>query len=142
MDHIHWQPGWVERSQDEKDRMTEAVHALDRWIFEGGHSRTYPGRVARADTLIWLDLPVGLRFARVLWRGLRWQGRSRPDLPDGCTERFGPETLPFWQFIWLTRATARLPLLAILADAPPHLRVIHLRRPGEVRAFLAGLTPG
>jgi adenylate kinase family enzyme len=139
MDHIHWQPGWVERSKDDKDRLTEVIHARARWIFEGGHSRTYGSRVARADTLIWLDLPVGLRFRRVLWRSVRWWGRSRPDLPAGCIEQFGPETLPFWRFIWRTRASARQPLLAILAAPPVHLQIVHLRHPRAVAAYLAGL---
>ncbi len=138
MDHIHWQSGWVERPKDEKDRLTEAVHALDRWIFEGGHSRTYPGRIARADTLIWLDMPVTLRFRRVLWRSLRWRGQTRPDLPDGCIERFGPETLEFWRFIWRTRTSARQRILTITQDPPAHLTIIHLRRPAEVGAFLSG----
>lgn len=136
MDHIHWQSGWMEREQAEKTRLCEEIHARDRWIFEGGHSRTYPGRVARADLLIWLDLPVGLRFRRVIWRSLRWWGRTRPDLPEGCVERFGPETLPFWRYIWRTRRSARRPVLAILAAPPAHLRIVHLRSPKEVRAWL------
>ena len=60
MDHIHYASGWVERSKAEKTRLTREVHALDEWIFEGGHSTTYPERVARADTLIWLDVPVAV----------------------------------------------------------------------------------
>ena len=58
LDQHYWQPGWVERSRTEKDRLTREVHARERWIFEGGHSRTWPERMARADTLIWLDVPL------------------------------------------------------------------------------------
>ena len=70
IDRIHWQPGWVERSRDEKDRLTRAVHARETWIFEGGHSRTWPERLARADTLIWLDVPLPRRLWRVLRRAV------------------------------------------------------------------------
>src|SRR5690242_12642695 len=52
IDHIHWMPGWVERPAAEKSRLCRQVHARERWIFEGGHSATWPERVARADTLI------------------------------------------------------------------------------------------
>ena len=58
IDHIHWQSGWVERPGPEKDRLCADVHAQDKWIFEGGHSTTWPERLDRADTLIWLDLPL------------------------------------------------------------------------------------
>lgn len=41
IDTIHWQPGWVERSFDEKTRLCREVEARDQWIFEGGHSATW-----------------------------------------------------------------------------------------------------
>ncbi len=126
MDHIHWKSGWIERDSDEKSALTHAVHIQDRWIFEGGHSRTYPERVSRADTFIWLDLPVTLRLARVLRRSLRYRGQTRPDLPEGCPEQINGQTLEFIAFIWRTRKTARAKLAAIADAPPPHLKVIHL----------------
>ncbi|MGL5012325.1 MAG: AAA family ATPase [Paracoccaceae bacterium] len=142
MDHIHWQSGWVERERAEKIRLAGEIEARDSWVFEGGLSATYANRVARADTLIWLDLPVGLRLWRVLKRSVRWWGRSRPDLPEGCNEEFGPQTLPFWAFIWRTRQTSRERLLQIVAAPPGHLRVVHLRRVRAVRAFLESVPRG
>ncbi|MDX8354683.1 AAA family ATPase [Cognatiyoonia sp. IB215182] len=140
MDQIHWKSGWVERSTDEKSTMCHAVHMQDEWIFEGGHSRTYAERVARADTFVWLDLPVVLRQWRVFRRTLQGYGQSRPDLPDGCPERFNKETLEFWRFIWRTRHTARAKLAAIAAN-PGHLTVHHLQTRSQVAAFIANL-PG
>ncbi|MEP4274855.1 MAG: DNA topology modulation protein FlaR, partial [Roseibium sp.] len=93
MDKIHYRPGWVERTRAEKDKLSREVHATDRWIFEGGHSSTYADRVARADTFIWLDVPVGRRMFRVLKRSLQYRGQTRPDLQDGCPEQFNRQTL-------------------------------------------------
>jgi adenylate kinase family enzyme len=132
MDLIHWQPGWVERDRAEKDRLTRAVHAEDAWIFEGGHSRTYDERAARADTLIWLDLPVGLRLWRVVRRWLTWWGRTRPDLPEDCPERLDPE---FIRFILRTRSSARARIGRVVAEHP-QLEVHRLRSPREVQQFL------
>ncbi|MGB3409246.1 MAG: AAA family ATPase, partial [Jannaschia sp.] len=42
IDRIHWKPGWIERSRAEKTRLCEEVHSQDAWIFEGGHSATWP----------------------------------------------------------------------------------------------------
>lgn len=136
MDRIHWQPGWVERDPAEKLRLVAEVHARPRWIFEGGHSATWPARLARADTLIWLDLPVGLRLRRVLWRNLSRFGRARPDLPDGCPERISPA---FLRYIWRTRQSGRARAEGLFASAPGTKARHVFRRPAEVARYLAAL---
>ena len=132
MDRIHWKPGWEPRSSAEKDRMTRAVPARDAWIFEGGHSRTYAARIARADTCIWRDLPVALRYRRVLERWWRYRGDSRPDLPENCPERLDPE---FLVYIWTSRSRTRARNARIKTSAP-HLDFHHLRSSRQVRVFL------
>jgi len=139
MDKIHWLPDWVERTREEKDRMTHEVHMKDNWIFEGGHSSTYAERVARADTFIWLDVPVGRRIYRVLKRSLRYYGQNRPDLPEGCPERFNRQTVEFVRFIWRTRHSARAKLEAIYRDPPSHLKVHRLETFADVQRYLDDL---
>lgn len=138
MDHIHWHAGWIERAQEEKIDLVHEVLARDAWIFEGNHSRTYEERIARTDTLIWLDFPVWLRLWRVVRRTVAHVGQSRPDLPDGCPEVLGWQTLEFIAFIWRTRHSSRERIEAIASNPPPHLTVHHLRSLIEVRAFLDG----
>ncbi|MBM7067304.1 DNA topology modulation protein FlaR [Actibacterium sp. 188UL27-1] len=136
IDLIHWKSGWVERSRNEKHAMAHEVHMQDRWIFEGNMSATYPERIARADTCIWLDIPLWLRLWRVAKRTVAHYGQVRPDLPDGCPEQFSAE---FYHFIWTTRKTGRLQGLKIVSDPPPHLAVHHLQSVQEVRRFLASI---
>ena len=135
MDHIHWQSGWVERDRVEKNRLCHAVEAKDKWIFEGGHSATYANRVARADLLIWLDVPLLLRLWRVTWRCVTALGRERPDLPESCPERLA--NLPeFWGFNWRTRVTGRARMAAVVEEARSGLCVVQLRNRIEVAAYL------
>lgn len=136
IDRIHWMPGWRERSRAEKTRLCEEIHARADWIFEGGHSATWPTRLARADTLIWLDLPVGLRLRRVVGRTLRWLGRTRPDLPPDCPERL---SAGFLRYIWRTRRTGRDACARLFDRAEPWVAAHRLHRPSEVRAYLAAL---
>ena len=136
IDHIHWKSGWVERDPAEKTQMTLDVIKDPAWIFEGGHSKTYDARLARADTLIWLDLSVGLRLRRVLTRTVRFYGQTRPDLPDGCPEQFSIE---FLSFIWRTRHTSRARMQALYDSAPSDKTTYHFTRPPEVNTFLSDL---
>ncbi len=137
IDKIHWKPNWVERTKEEKWALIREVHARDAWVFEGNFNRSVPERVARADTVIFLDLPFALRMWRVIRRTWRDHGKVRHDeLPEGCVERFDPE---FFHYIWRTRQSGRRPGLAIVADPPGHTRVFHLRSPREVADFLTDL---
>jgi adenylate kinase family enzyme len=137
VDKIHWQSGWVERSGAEKTRLCQEAEQQSHWIFEGGHSATWPSRVAQADMLIVLDRPVGLRLWRVLRRALLGWGRTRPDMAEGCPERLS--SLPeFIRYIWTTRNSNRSKMGRLAAAAPEGCRVVHLRSDNDVEVFLAG----
>ena len=139
MDHIHWRPGWQARPTDERRVMALDVESRDAWSFAGRFSTTYANRAMRADTLIWLDLPVGVRLWRVTKRLVSYWGAQRPDMAEGCYEGFHKETLPFYQFIWRTRHSARLKISAMIETAPKTLSVVHLKTPAEVRDWLRTL---
>jgi len=138
IDTIHWQPGWRERSRDEKTQLCLEVEARDCWIFEGGHSATWENRMARADVLIWIDRSATLRFLRVLRRTLLQRGQSRPDLPENCPELLA--NLPeFFRFMWRTKKTARAKMQQLVATAPSTCRVVYLRSNREARMFIASI---
>lgn len=123
MDLIHHLAGWVERPLQEKIPMANTIEAKAKWIFEGGLSATYANRAARADTVIWLDLPLTVRLARILKRRVQYNTKPRPDLPENCPEQV---SLEFTSFIIRTRNTHREKIAQTIADAP-HLKVHHIR---------------
>lgn len=136
IDLIHWKSGWVERSKAERTRLCEDVHAQDQWIFEGGHSITWPSRVARADMIIALDIPLRIRAWRVFWRTIKHLGTSRADLPRGCPERFS------WEFIiwiWNTRNTARTKLIETVEGAPEGKEIHLFRSSSDVSKLIANM---
>jgi adenylate kinase family enzyme len=135
IDKIHWRPGWVERSKAEKTRLCRKAEQRNRWIFEGGHSATWPSRLARADMLVWLDLPASLRLWRVVRRAIVGLGRTRPDMAEGCPERL--RSLPeFIAYIWTTRRSAQQKLGRLVASASVDCEVVHLRSDEDSAAFL------
>lgn len=130
---VHWLPNWVERDRTEKSRLCAEIHALDEWIFEGGHSSTWNERLARADTLIWLDAPLWLRYWRVVKRRIEYDEKSRPDLPEDCPEQLNWE---FTHFIWCTRNTSRNSMVRIYKQVPADKRKYQLTKPDQVEHFL------
>lgn len=141
LDRIHWLPGWVQRGREDRVAMVTAAEAAEAWIIEGNFSATTVNRVARADLVVWLDLPLALRLWRVVRRALTGLGRTRPDMQDGCPERLAmlPE---FLGYVIRTRHSGRAAIAAAVATARPGLRVERLRSRAEVRAFLAEVRAG
>ncbi|GAA4008049.1 topology modulation protein [Sphingomonas humi] len=133
IDRIHWQSGWVERSKAEKRRLCLETEAGERWIFEGGFSPTWPSRLRRADLLIWVDRPMGLRLWRVLRRALTQLGRTRPDMADGCPERLS--SLPEFAHYILTTGRSQRRRLGQLATSAT-CQVERLRSDEEAAALV------
>ena len=133
---VHWLPGWTERPAEDKPAIVADIIAREAWVFEGGHSKSYAARAARADLLVWLDLPVVLRLFRVIRRSVRDHGKVRSDMPDGCAERF--DMLPeFISFILMARRKSREKQMNLYCTAPcPKIR---LTGPRSVTEWLDSL---
>lgn len=136
IDALFWQPGWVEGDRAALASRLREIYADTAWVVEGNYSATWPERLARADTLIHLDLPGWLRLLRVLRRALRHRGRVRPDMAPGCPERLDLEFLPY---VLGYRAKRRPAALRLAETAPDRVTCHRLASPAEVRAFLSRL---
>ena len=72
LDSIVHGPGWAEISDDELRRVLEPIVAGDGWVIDGGYRRKIGDLVlARADTVLWLDLPVHVWLPRLVRRTVR-----------------------------------------------------------------------
>lgn len=142
LDQVYWMPDWTPRPEAQKLAMIAGIEAQEQWIIEGGVSATFENRIARAVTLIWLDLPVTLRLWRIVMRTLAHRGRSRPDMPEGCVQRFDHNTLSFLRFIWQDRHAGRRRMAACRALAGEGVAVHHLTSRRAVQAFQSTITQG
>ena len=114
------------------------VHAQEKWVFEGGHSVTWTDRLARCDTLVWIDVGVWQRMYRVSVRSYRDYGKVRADMQEDCPEQF---SLEFYQFIWKTRNSARARIKKLFEEAPESKTCVHLRNQRDISDFLQSLSP-
>jgi adenylate kinase family enzyme len=106
MDQLGWHAGWVETEKAELNARLAEVVAQEAWLIEGNYGSTLAPRLARSDTVIYLDFPIRLCLARLIRRILTHRGRSRPDMPEGCPERF--DAAFFWYVMnWNTGPRVR-----------------------------------
>ena len=132
LDALFWEPGWVESSRDVFDAKLMAELKKPAWIIDGNYARTLPLRLERCDAVIYLDFPRWLCIFGVLKRVLTTYGKVRPDMPEGCPERFDWE---FLKWVWNFNRNNREKMFAQLQTLPPE-RLVLLRNRGEVRKFL------
>jgi adenylate kinase family enzyme len=87
LDQQYWNAGWLETPKDEWRAKVAQLVAGDQWIIDGNYSGSLDVRLARADTVIQLDVPAWVCVARVLRRIRQSRGKSRADMAEGCPER-------------------------------------------------------
>lgn len=133
LDREFWRPGWKETPKEEWTNRVAELIAGERWIMDGNFGGTREMRVRAADTIIFLDLPRRVCLYRILKRTVKYHGRSRPDMAEGCHERFD---LEFILWIWNYKHRSRKRVLAEL-EGVDEKRVIILRNRQQVREFLA-----
>jgi adenylate kinase family enzyme len=134
LDQIFWRPGWVEPAKEEWRLQIAAALAKPEWILDGNFGSTLLQRLEAADTAILLDLPRMVCLLRVLKRISVSLGRQRPDMAEGCPERFD---LKFLLYVWNFGKNHRSKLLEQF-EAFAGEKIL-LRSPAEVRQFLQSM---
>jgi hypothetical protein len=141
LDALFWGPGWTPVAPDVfRARVADAVTG-PRWVIDGGYSPVRFLTWERADTIVWLDYPLGLVLRRWARRTISrignrtecWPGTGNRETVRNALRRDG---LLWW--ILRTHRARRRRLSAELA-ARPDLTVIRLRSPDAARHWLGSL---
>lgn len=135
LDSIFWLPGWVEMEKEEFDRRLQEELAKDRWIIDGNFNRTMPQRIARCDTVIYLDFSRWACLMGVLKRIVTTYGTVRPDMGAGCPERID---LEFLKWVWNFNKNKRQGYYKMLNEAEGKETIV-LKNRRMVRRFLDSL---
>ena len=141
LDSLQHQADWTPLPVADFRARVAAVAGGERWVIDGNYGRVQDLVWARADTVVWLDLPRRVVMRRIIWRTLCRVG-GRVELWNGNRERWRnlftldkEESVIVWA--WQTHASNRARYEAAMADPlNAHLRFIRLRSPESVRRFL------
>jgi adenylate kinase family enzyme len=146
LDSVFHQPGWVPLPTEEFRRRAGEAAAGERWVIDGNYSSKVRDLIwARADTVVWLDLPRRIVMRRIIWRSVQRVAR-RTELWNGNRERWRnlfrldkEESVIAWA--WESHAANRVKYAAAMADPEnAQLHFVRLKNPAEVRRFLSSAS--
>jgi adenylate kinase family enzyme len=142
LDALHHGPNWAEPTADEfRARVRGAIDAApEGWVIDGNYeAKLGETRVGAADTIVWLDLPLGLKLRRVA-RRTHTRIRDDVELWNGNKEAWrtalwGRDSLFAWMIRGHFRHRREWPRL--YGDDP---RFVRLRSAAEARRWLDAQT--
>jgi adenylate kinase family enzyme len=133
LDALFWKPNWVGVPKDEQKKVQNDLVRKEEWIIDGNYGGTMEIRLNAADTIIFLDIPRIICVYRAFKRMLQYRNKKRPDMGEGCEERFD---LDFFKWIWDYPKTKRPEILKRLEQLSKDKQVIIFKSPKEVQQFL------
>lgn len=135
LDRLWWTRGWETVSREEFDVRLDNALSMDKWIIDGNYSRTMDVRLARCDTIIWLDFSRWTCLLGMFQRVVQNRGKARSDMAEGCPERLNWE---FVKYIWNFNKYNRVLNSTRIAKSK-HAKAIVLKNRKEKYAFLENL---
>jgi adenylate kinase family enzyme len=137
LDALFWRPDWRQAHLDEFRSSVSAATGGDAWICDGNYSRARDIILPRAETVVWLDLPLRTCLWRVVRRTVRRTSR-REVLWGTNRERWsrlvGGDSLIWWVLRTHRRRRREWEVL-LAAPETRHLRVARLRSSEEIEAW-------
>ncbi len=135
-DPFYWEANWHTASEESVRRRVEAATAADTWILDGNFDGERALVWGRADTLIWLDLPLTVVLPRVAWRNVKLVLSQAPMWSGNRMT---------WRKAWSgirhtlrSYNSKRRKYPGYIAEFP-HLQVLHFYSPKEPVDWLSGL---
>lgn len=134
MDTVYWLPGWQPRELDSQKELIAAFLAENEsWVIDGNYRKVlFEERMEQADRIVLLDFGPLASLSRALSRYLRYRGKSRASITEGCEEKFD------WNFfcwiLWKGRTKTHRDRFAWVAQTYPHKTTV-IKNQRQLTAF-------
>ncbi len=135
LDKIQYRPGGAEVPQEEYKRVHQEILDTERWIIDGfGCMETLWLRLERADTLVFVDLPLFIHFWWVTKRLI--VGHFKP--PEGWPENSPilQSSLSSYRVLWLCRKYLTPRYREYIKQVQSTKSVYHIRSTQEIAQFI------
>jgi len=133
LDQYYWKPNWEETDKLAWSNLVKDLTGKSRWIMDGNYGGTMDIRIEKADTIIYLDCSTIKCLWRITKRILKYHGRVRPDMPEGCKERFD---LNFYHYVATYNLVRRKSILEKLDKLKERKQILIFKSNKESDKFL------
>jgi adenylate kinase family enzyme len=134
LDGVYYDGDWNPLPPDEFAALQHVLVAGPRWLLEGNYAGTLAIRLARADTVIFLDVPAIPCLIGIVQR--RWRYRGGQHAQDGVYDRV---TWSFVRYIWGYRKSTRPKVRQLLDEHGGTARLVTLTSRRQTARFMAHL---
>lgn len=141
-DDLQWRSGWTRTPEREIQTVHSKWLALPQWIIDGwGSNDILQARFERADTIIFVDLPITVHY----WWAAKRQIKAFFNLnqgwpPEGCAAL--PATGRLFNLMWKIHTEIRPQLAELIHRFAQDTQIVHLQSPREIAAFLEEIENG
>lgn len=143
LDDLHHLPGWKERPEEDFRRLVDEATRQEKWVIAGNYSKARDITWARADTVIWIDLPLGYNFWQLLKRTFK-RAYTGEMICNGNRETLGKQFFTPDSILWWLLKTwyKNRKKYGEIFDDPgdyPHITFVRLKSHRQGQAFLESL---
>lgn len=135
LDKVLWRKNWEMPSYDQRKIIHDGIIEQNSWIIDGMWKSHLEDRIKRATLVIFLDYKRSICVWRALKRRIKYSGKQRDDIADGCLEKLDGY---FMRYIWTFRKKSRPQILKILSQHS-YIKIIQLKTPKQTETFLREL---
>jgi adenylate kinase family enzyme len=131
LDQEYWKPSWVRTDSDVFKKRIKELISEDEWIMDGNYRNTMDMRIAKADTIIFLDFSRWTCLFRLFKRRLK---NNRVDVLNCCDEQITYELIKW--ILWIFPRINRKEILNKINKVKNKKKVVILKSNKQMEEFL------
>ena len=137
LDQYYWQPNWEATNSVEWKNIIAQLSAKSSWIMDGNYGGTMDTRIKQVDTIIFLNYSTAKCLWRITKRIWKYWGTERPDMTNGCKERFD---LNFYHYVATYNLKRRKSLLEKLSRYKNEKQILIFQNDKAAAEFLSKIN--
>ena len=135
LDALYYDSGWNALPLETFAALQEEIVVGPRWGIDGNYAASMPIRLARADTVIFLDIPPIVCLWGILQRRYKFRGDQHAD--QGVYDRI---TWNFIRYVLGYRRSMRPRVRAMISEHASHADVVILTSRRAARCYIESVV--
>lgn len=138
LDQYYWLPGWKRPNKDAFKKIHNALCDKQQWLIEGMAMRNLAYRVAKADVIIFLDIPLRTCLYRIFKRAFTGFGAIRDTSAPGCHERFPDHE--FLSYVWNFNRKHRPVIMKLLEQYKDQKKIFVIKSSKDIDKIISNVS--